>query len=123
MIGPNPLAQVQELNNTAVTNVIATAMQQLQQVQLREKLLRPLRYEPRDKLHQPDPEPKRKFNALVQDELSIKRLNRSDWLQVAVWWLLKTTAAEVILVSTSAHVLVQQPRFPIASAEPGYKAR
>ncbi|KAB8230988.1 uncharacterized protein BDW43DRAFT_302078 [Aspergillus alliaceus] len=69
----DPLAQVQELNNTAVTN----------------KLLRPLRYEPRDKLHQPDPEPKRKFNALVQDELAIKRLNRSDWLQVAVWWLLK----------------------------------
>ncbi|KAE8385322.1 hypothetical protein BDV23DRAFT_176335 [Aspergillus alliaceus] len=71
----DPLAQVQELNNTAVTN-----------------LLRPLRYEPRDKLHQPDPEPKRKFNALVQDELAIKRLNRSDWLQVAFWWLLKTRA-------------------------------
>ncbi|GAB1190984.1 hypothetical protein APSETT444_000152 [Aspergillus pseudonomiae] len=78
-----------ELDNTAVTSAVATAMHQLQQVQIRESILRPLRYEPRDKLHQPDPQLMRIFDALVQDELRIKRLNTSDWLRVAVWWLLK----------------------------------
>lgn len=78
-----------ELDNTAVTSAVATAMQQLQQVQIRESILRPLRYEPRDKLHRPDPQLMRSFDALVRDELRIKRLSTSDWLRVAVWWLLK----------------------------------
>lgn len=77
------------LDNTTVTNAVATAMQQLQQVRIRDSILRPLRYEPRNKLHGPDPQLMSIFDALVQDELRIKRLNTSDWLRVAVWWLLK----------------------------------
>ncbi|KJK60629.1 hypothetical protein P875_00053158 [Aspergillus parasiticus SU-1] len=81
-----------ELDNTAVTSAVATAMQQLQQVQIRETILRPLRYVPRDKHHQPDPQLMRSFDDLVEDELRIKRLSTSDWLRVAVWWLLKARA-------------------------------
>ncbi|KAE8362527.1 hypothetical protein BDV27DRAFT_159671 [Aspergillus caelatus] len=81
-----------DLDNTAVTSAVATAMQQLQQVQIRDSILRPLRYEPRNKLHRPDPQLMRSFDTLVQDELRIKRLNTSDWLRVAVWWLLKARA-------------------------------
>ncbi|KAE8354898.1 hypothetical protein BDV28DRAFT_65884 [Aspergillus coremiiformis] len=107
---------------TAVTTAVATAMQQLQQVQLRERLLRPLRYEPRDKLHQPDPELMEKFGALTHDELSIKRLNTSDWLRVAVWWLLK---ARTTLASSDRPSLVSARGSvtpPAESWAPGYQA-
>ncbi|PLB55883.1 hypothetical protein P170DRAFT_372249 [Aspergillus steynii IBT 23096] len=72
-------------DQTAVMNAVTSAMQQLQQIRLRDQLHRPLRYEPRDKFHQPDAELIRKFDYLT----NVRRLNTNDWLRLAVWWLLK----------------------------------
>lgn len=77
------------VEQTAVMDAVSNAMQQLQQIRLREQLHRPLRYEPRDKFHQPDAELVRKFYSSAYNELKIRRPNISDWLRIAVWWLLK----------------------------------
>ncbi|KAE8375368.1 hypothetical protein BDV26DRAFT_17749 [Aspergillus bertholletiae] len=113
---------ISEPNITAVASAVESAMQQLQQAQIRESMLRPLRYEPRSKHQRPDPELMRSFDALVQDGLRIKRLNTSDWLRVAVWWLLKARAT---LASSDRPSLVG-PRGsvspPIGSWVPGNQA-
>lgn len=75
--------------HTEVLEAVASAMQQLHQVLLREQSLRPLRVEPQDKFHRPDPELIKKFESLAYDELKVRRLSSRDWLLVAVWWLLK----------------------------------
>lgn len=82
-----------ETEHTAVKEAIENAMQHLHQIRLRDQLQRPLKYEPRDEFHRPDPELTKKFDELVQEELKIRRLSTSDWLRVAVWWLLKVIPA------------------------------
>lgn len=74
---------------TAVMDAVSHAMQQLQQIRLRDQLHRPLRYEPRDKFHQPDAELVREFDSLAHDGLRVQRLTTNNWLRIAVWWLLK----------------------------------
>ncbi|KAI9043850.1 uncharacterized protein KD926_002741 [Aspergillus affinis] len=76
-------------DQSAVMDAVSHAMQQLQQIRLRDQLHRPLRYEPRDKFHQPSDELVMKFDSLAHDELKVRRLNTNDWLRIAVWWLLK----------------------------------
>ncbi|PLN80979.1 hypothetical protein BDW42DRAFT_169717 [Aspergillus taichungensis] len=78
-----------ETEHTAVKEAIENAMQHLHQIRLRDQLQRPLKYEPRDESHRPNPELTKKFGELVQEELKIRRLSTSDWLRLAVWWLLK----------------------------------
>ncbi|KAL4803420.1 hypothetical protein BDV18DRAFT_162984 [Aspergillus unguis] len=50
---------------------------------------RPLRYEPRDPAHVPDPTILENFEASANNDEQIQRLNARDWLRLAVWWLLK----------------------------------
>ncbi|KAK1140607.1 hypothetical protein N8T08_010245 [Aspergillus melleus] len=76
-------------DQSAVIDAVSHAMQQLQQIRLRDQLHRPLRYEPRDKFHQPSAELVMKFDSLAHDELKVRRLKTNDWLRIAVWWLLK----------------------------------
>ncbi|KAH8427342.1 uncharacterized protein LDX57_005056 [Aspergillus melleus] len=76
-------------DQSAVMDAVSHAMQQLQQIRLRDQLHRPLRYEPRDKFHQPSAELVTKLNSLAHDQLKVRRLNTNDWLRIAVWWLLK----------------------------------
>lgn len=75
--------------HTAVKEAIENAMQHLHQIRLRDQLQRPLKYEPRDESHRPDSELTKKLDELVEEELKIRRLSTSDWLRLAVWWLLK----------------------------------
>ncbi|KAE8153746.1 hypothetical protein BDV25DRAFT_136499 [Aspergillus avenaceus] len=80
-------------NDANTTEAATAAIQQLQQTRLRERHIRPLRYEPREKFQQPDPAILKKFDALASDELGLGRLCTSDWLKMAVWWLLKARSA------------------------------
>ncbi|PYI08497.1 hypothetical protein BO78DRAFT_73495 [Aspergillus sclerotiicarbonarius CBS 121057] len=71
----------------------ADAIQELHQRQLREQLLRSLRYEPRDRFHQPDAELLVKFDNLAHKEERPQHLTTKGWLLVAVWWFLKARTA------------------------------
>ncbi|KAL3452796.1 hypothetical protein BJX65DRAFT_292755 [Aspergillus insuetus] len=68
---------------------VVSAMRQLHDMQLREQNLRSLRYEPRDTFHQPDAPVVAKFEASFSSEEHARRLSTTDWLRIAVWWLLK----------------------------------
>ncbi|KAJ5173056.1 hypothetical protein N7492_005649 [Penicillium capsulatum] len=79
-------------NETCHSNVkqaIASAMQELRQLRLDEQLARPVRYEPQNKLHRPDPDIAKTFKESVNQKLETRRLSASDWLRFATWWLLK----------------------------------
>ncbi|RAK77588.1 uncharacterized protein BO72DRAFT_428314 [Aspergillus fijiensis CBS 313.89] len=58
----------------------------------REQIRRSLRYEPRDRFHQPDAELILKFDASVVKGQEVRNLTTSGWLHIAVWWLLKARA-------------------------------
>ncbi|KAL2863399.1 uncharacterized protein BJX67DRAFT_261294 [Aspergillus lucknowensis] len=85
----NEFATRGEVEDAHVKHAVASAMRQLHEMQLREQQLRPLRYEPRDGLHQPDKVITEKFEASFQGEEHARPLTTRDWLTVAVWWLLK----------------------------------
>ncbi|THC95419.1 hypothetical protein EYZ11_005106 [Aspergillus tanneri] len=80
-------------------DAVASAMQQLHQIRLQDQLHRPLRYEPRDRFHQPDVELLKKFDTFAHDEMAIRPINTNDWLRVAVWWLLKRLKARTTLAN------------------------
>lgn len=82
-------APLLDSSQTDVMEAVESAMQQLQQVRLREQSLRPLRFEPQDKFHKPDADINKELERSAYDELKVRRLNTRDWLLVAVWWLLK----------------------------------
>ncbi|PYH49174.1 uncharacterized protein BP01DRAFT_400450 [Aspergillus saccharolyticus JOP 1030-1] len=58
----------------------------------RERIRRSLRYEPRDRFHQPDAELMLQFDASVVKGQESRNLTTSGWLHIAVWWLLKARA-------------------------------
>ncbi|KAL4785442.1 hypothetical protein BJX76DRAFT_366981 [Aspergillus varians] len=72
-----------------ITPTTANILRQFQEIQLRDQHPRPLRYEPRDSLHQPDPTILERFESCLNDEEQTRRFSTRDWLRVAVWWLLK----------------------------------
>lgn len=78
-----------DFGHSNVMEAVNSAMQQLRQVRLQEQLSRPIRFEPQDQLHRPDHDTLKAFEASANDELRVRRLTISDWLQVATWWLLK----------------------------------
>ncbi|KAL4920066.1 hypothetical protein BDW62DRAFT_177519 [Aspergillus aurantiobrunneus] len=75
--------------DSPISLATASALRQFYEIQLRDQHLRPLRYEPRDSLHQPDPIILERFESSSNDAGQILRLSTRDWLRVAVWWLLK----------------------------------
>lgn len=86
-------------SQTDVKEAVEDAMQELQQVRLREQSLRPLRFEPQDKFHKPDADINQAFERSAYGELKVRRLNTRDWLLVAVWWLLKILSIFSICVT------------------------
>lgn len=68
---------------------VTSAMQQLRQVRLKEQLARPIRWEPQNTLHKPDPEMAKAFEIAANEMNPATRMNTRDWLLVATWWLLK----------------------------------
>lgn len=81
-----------EFEQSNVMEAVSSAMQHLRRVRLKEQLARPVRYEPQNTLHKPDPATVKIFEASVNEELQIRRLITRDWLRVATWWLLKARA-------------------------------
>lgn len=75
-----------------ILDAVSDAMDQLRQVRLKEQLARPIRYEPRNPTHVPNPEIVKLFEISVNEELQVRRLITRDWLRVATWWLLKARA-------------------------------
>lgn len=66
-----------------VTEVITTAMQQLHQARLKDRLARPIRYEAQNALHKPDAEIMRAFEASVNEESHFTRMTTRNWLRIA----------------------------------------
>ncbi|KAL3463908.1 hypothetical protein BJX64DRAFT_298666 [Aspergillus heterothallicus] len=75
--------------DTHVKHAAASAMWQFHDMQLREQVLRSLRYEPRDDFHRPDAVVAQRLYTSLSSEGQTARLSATDWLRVAVWWLLK----------------------------------
>lgn len=84
-------------SQTDVMEAVESAMQELQQVRLREQSLRPLRFEPQDKFHKPDADINQAFERSAYGELKVRRLNTRNWLLVAVWWLLKVLLSSLFV--------------------------
>lgn len=81
-----------DYGHNRVLEAVASAMQQLRQVRLKEQLARPIRYERQNMVHTPNPELLKIFETSVNEELQVRRLITRDWLRVATWWLLKARA-------------------------------
>lgn len=75
-----------------VAEAVTSTMDQLRQVRLQEQLARPIRYEPQNQTHKPDPDIVKIFETSVNEELPMRKLDTTDWLRVATWWLLKARA-------------------------------
>lgn len=78
-----------DVDHTNLMEIIAYATEDLRRIRMQEQLLRPLRVEPQDKVHRPDADLRRTFEASARLELKVRRLNTRDWLRVGTWWLLK----------------------------------
>lgn len=75
--------------NSPITPTSAGTLRQLHGLQLRDQHLRPLRYEPRDTIHQPDTTILEKFELSSNYEDHCQSLSTRDWLRIAIWWQLK----------------------------------
>lgn len=79
--------------NSPNTPTSAGTLRQLHELQLRDQHLRPLRYEPRDTIHQPDTTILEKFELASNYEDHCQSLSTRDWLRIAVWWQLKVCSS------------------------------
>lgn len=89
-----------DFRHSNVMEAITSATQELRQVRLEEQTPRPVRYEAQSKLHKPDPDILRIFEASAKEEVQIRRPSIGDWLRISTWWLLK---ARVTLANCSRH--------------------
>lgn len=86
-----------------VTEAINSAMQQLREARLKERLARPIQYEGQNALHKPDAELTRAFEASIHEGSHFTQMAIKDWLRIATWWLLKARAT---LANCNRHNLV-----------------
>lgn len=87
--------------NPPITPTSAGTLRQLHELQLRDQHLRPLRYEPRDTIHQPDPTILEKFELSSNYEDHCQSLSTRDWLRIAVWWQLKVCSYFHSIINTN----------------------
>ncbi|KAJ5899643.1 hypothetical protein N7495_004387 [Penicillium taxi] len=89
-----------DLGYDDVMEAVDRVMHGLNQIRLEEKLTQPIRYVPQSKLHRPDFETIKAFEASIIGGPQVRTIIMRDWLVVAIWWLLK---AKNTLANCSRH--------------------